>query len=213
MVGRRPRSCCPSKRSAPRLFIARWRVGWCRCQVVSVLCGPCPVVCLLGETGSGKSTQVPQMILEEARKAKGHARVCVTQPRRVAALNLAGRVAEELGEAVGRTVGYRIGGESRPGQHIDFCTVGYVLQLFLNAPEEFGSYTHVVLDEVHERSRGARPPFTAAHRAQGAKRHVGLREQLGLRAAAQRHVPLREGELCGRGRLRRRVAGALPGDE
>ncbi|CAK9007158.1 Probable ATP-dependent RNA helicase spindle-E [Durusdinium trenchii] len=120
--------------------------------VVSVLCGPSRVVCLLGETGSGKSTQVPQIILEEARRAQNDARVCVTQPRRVAALNLANRVATELGEAIGYTVGYRIGGESRRGENIDFCTVGYMLQVFLNTPEEFGHYTHIVLDEVHERS-------------------------------------------------------------
>eukprot|EP00913_Durusdinium_trenchii_P034129 g31943.t1 len=123
-----------------------------RDEVVSVLCGPSRVVCLLGETGSGKSTQVPQIILEEARRAQNDARVCVTQPRRVAALNLANRVATELGEAIGYTVGYRIGGESRRGENIDFCTVGYMLQVFLNTPEEFGHYTHIVLDEVHERS-------------------------------------------------------------
>ncbi|CAJ1355028.1 unnamed protein product, partial [Effrenium voratum] len=121
-----------------------------RHEVVPVLCGESPVVCLLGETGSGKSTQVPQMILQEARKERRRARICVTQPRRVAALNLATRVASELGER--STVGYRIGGESRPGEHIDYCTVGYTLQLFLNAPQELGEYTHIVLDEVHERS-------------------------------------------------------------
>ncbi|CAE7803865.1 unnamed protein product [Symbiodinium sp. CCMP2456] len=122
-----------------------------------VLCGASLVVCLVGETGSGKSTQVPQMqdsevaslaslffalLLDAAR----------TQPRRVAALNLAHRVASELGEQLGDSVGYRIGGDSSRGKYIDFCTVGYILQLFLNAPEEFGEYTHIVLDEVHERS-------------------------------------------------------------
>ncbi|CAL1126910.1 unnamed protein product [Cladocopium goreaui] len=92
------------------------------------------------------------MILAQARAANLTARVCVTQPRRVAALNLANRVATELGEYVGESVGYRIGGESKPGYNIDFCTVGYTLQLFLNSPEEFGNYTHIILDEVHERS-------------------------------------------------------------
>lgn len=123
-----------------------------RDEVMPVLCGDSLVVCLVGETGSGKSTQVPQMILEEARQRGGFARIAVTQPRRVAALNLAHRVASELGEQLGDSVGYRIGGDSSRGKYIDFCTVGYILQLFLNAPEEFGEYTHIVLDEVHERS-------------------------------------------------------------
>eukprot|EP00439_Symbiodinium_sp_Y106_P026652 s5347_g3.t1 len=146
-----------------------------RDEVMPVLCGASLVVCLVGETGSGKSTQVPQMILEEARQRGSHCfdfDTVRTQPRRVAALNLAHRVASELGEQLGDSVGYRIGGDSSRGKYIDFCTVGYILQLFLNAPEdpaaflqlfipelrnacrlqEFGEYTHIVLDEVHERS-------------------------------------------------------------
>lgn len=124
-----------------------------KATVLPLLCGGSPVCCLHGETGSGKSTQVPQMILEEARRRGETVRIAVTQPRRVAALNLAKRVAEELGEeAPGGTVGFRIGGESIPGEHIDFCTVGYLLQLFTNIPKEFGKYTHIVLDEVHERT-------------------------------------------------------------
>ncbi|CAE8724540.1 unnamed protein product, partial [Polarella glacialis] len=107
-----------------------------RAEVVPILCGEANVVCILGETGSGKSTQVPQLILEEARKANQHCRIAVSQPRRVAALNLANRVAQELGEdGTGTTVGYRIGGDTVVGEHIDFCTTGYLLQLFLNAPE------------------------------------------------------------------------------
>ena len=123
-------------------------------QVLPQLCGPSPVCCVHGEAGSGKSTQVPQMILEQASASGGPpVRIAVSQPRRVAAANLARRVAKELGEGLpGKTVGFRIGGESKPGKSIDFCTVGYLLQLFSNAPEEFGKYTHIVLDEVHERT-------------------------------------------------------------
>eukprot|EP00930_Biecheleria_cincta_P045190 TRINITY_DN31156_c0_g1_i1.p1 TRINITY_DN31156_c0_g1~~TRINITY_DN31156_c0_g1_i1.p1 ORF type:complete len:1684 (+),score=300.69 TRINITY_DN31156_c0_g1_i1:465-5054(+) len=126
-----------------------------RDEVVPVLCGEFPVVCLLGETGCGKSTQVPQILLEEAKASGQHVRIAVSQPRRVAALNLAHRVAAELGEdcaGQGRTVGYRIGGESVRGEHVDFCTTGFLLQLFLNSPEDLGQYTHIILDEVHERS-------------------------------------------------------------
>eukprot|EP00930_Biecheleria_cincta_P046744 TRINITY_DN32280_c0_g1_i1.p1 TRINITY_DN32280_c0_g1~~TRINITY_DN32280_c0_g1_i1.p1 ORF type:complete len:1630 (+),score=254.37 TRINITY_DN32280_c0_g1_i1:68-4957(+) len=122
-------------------------------RVLPLLCGDSPVCCLHGETGSGKSTQVPQMILEDAMRRGERVRIAVTQPRRVAALNLSKRVAEELGEqAAGNAVGFRIGGESRQGEKIDFCTVGYLLQLFTNVPDEFGKYTHIVLDEVHERT-------------------------------------------------------------
>lgn len=124
-----------------------------RDEIVPTLCRGPSVCCILGETGCGKSTQVPKFLLEEAADAKQPIRIAVTQPRRVAALNLANRVAKELGEdGPGNTVGYRMGGENRPGEHIDFCTIGYLLQLFINSPEEFGRYTHLVLDEVHERS-------------------------------------------------------------
>jgi len=122
-------------------------------EVVEKVCRGPKVCCIHGETGCGKSTQVPKILLEEASAAAQPIRIAVSQPRRVAALNLAKRVSQELDEdRPGQTVGYRIGGESVPGEHIDFCTVGYLLQLFINAPEEFGCYTHIVLDEVHERS-------------------------------------------------------------
>jgi len=113
------------------------------------------VCCIMGEAGCGKSTQIPQLILEEAASRQQPARIVVTQPRRVAALALAQRVAFELGEGddtLGKYVGYRIGGESKPGEYIDYCTTGYLLQLLVNAPQELARYTHVVLDEVHERS-------------------------------------------------------------
>jgi HrpA-like RNA helicase len=71
----------------------------------------------------------------------------------VAAIALSKRVSNELGEGgPGGLVGYRIGGESKPGFAIDFCSTGYFLQLLVNAPAELGRYSHVILDEVHERS-------------------------------------------------------------
>ena len=49
-------------------------------------------------------------------------------------------------------VGYRIGGESKSGEFVEYCSTGYLLQLLVNSPSQIGRYTHVVLDEVHERS-------------------------------------------------------------
>eukprot|EP00930_Biecheleria_cincta_P099212 TRINITY_DN90857_c0_g1_i1.p1 TRINITY_DN90857_c0_g1~~TRINITY_DN90857_c0_g1_i1.p1 ORF type:complete len:1288 (-),score=243.86 TRINITY_DN90857_c0_g1_i1:42-3905(-) len=110
-----------------------------------------------GETGCGKSTQVPKYIMEDAEAARAtglstrDTKIVVTQPRRMAAISLAKRCAAELGEQIGKTVGYRISGDSVSGK-LSFATTGFLLQVLVNQPEEFGSYTHVILDEVHERS-------------------------------------------------------------
>jgi len=110
-----------------------------------------------GETGCGKSTQVPKYIMEDAEERRrrglevGETRIVVTQPRRMAAISLAKRCAAELDEDIGRTVGYKISGDSVAGK-LCFATTGFLLQVLVNQPEEFGTYTHVILDEVHERS-------------------------------------------------------------
>ncbi|CAE8613267.1 unnamed protein product [Polarella glacialis] len=106
------------------------------------------VTVLVGATGCGKSTKLPQYLVDEPG-----ARVLVTQPRRMAAVEIARRVASERGEALGQNVGYRIGGETLLGSgKLQFATIGYVLAWFLGKPEAFSTFTHIVIDEVHERS-------------------------------------------------------------
>ena len=85
-------------------------------------------IALQGLEGCGKSTQVPQFILEDAVAAGRGARcnVIVTQPRRISALGLASRVAAERGEDVGQTVGYSVRLDSKQSARtrILFCTTG-----------------------------------------------------------------------------------------
>jgi ATP-dependent RNA helicase DDX35 len=67
----------------------------------------CPVTIIVGETGSGKTTQIPQYLLNAGWCASG-SQIAVTQPRRIAATSVAARVAEELGTPLGQKVGYSI---------------------------------------------------------------------------------------------------------
>ena len=91
------------------------------------------VVCIEGETGCGKSTMVPQFILDESlsQQEKGLCRILVTQPRRVAAIKLAERVSAERGERLGGTVGYCVGGDHHKAARtrLTYCTIGYLLQV------------------------------------------------------------------------------------
>ena len=124
-------------------------------EICASLRGSKDVVILVGETGSGKSTQVPQFLLQE-RWCTG--RVAVTQPRRVAAVSLARRVAQEMGSPLGSAspasrVGYsvRFDASVSPGTRIKFLTEGMLLQEMLRDPL-LQAYSVVIVDEVHERS-------------------------------------------------------------
>jgi HrpA-like RNA helicase len=111
-----------------------------------LLSSPHPLL-LIGATGCGKSTQLPQHLLA----ALPGCRVLVAQPRRLAAVSLASRVAKELGSPPGRAVGHSVRGDSNAtaATRCTFATYG-VLRAMLSGGGPL-PYSHIVLDEVHER--------------------------------------------------------------
>lgn len=116
-------------------------------QILSIIDSN-PITILTGDTGCGKSTQLPQFILKD----NPNANIIVTQPRRISAVSLADRVSWELSEEVGNTVGYTIrmnSVSSSKKTRIMFATPGIVLQKL----DSLKHYTHIILDEIHERDQ------------------------------------------------------------
>uniref|UniRef100_A0A493TAM6 RNA helicase n=1 Tax=Anas platyrhynchos platyrhynchos TaxID=8840 RepID=A0A493TAM6_ANAPP len=113
------------------------------------------VVLIVGETGSGKTTQIPQFLLDDCYKNGIPCRIFCTQPRRLAAIAVAERVAAERREKIGQTVGYQIRLESRvsPKTLLTFCTNGILLRTLMTGDSALSTVTHVIVDEVHERDR------------------------------------------------------------
>ncbi|KAG8840535.1 hypothetical protein FRC20_005562, partial [Serendipita sp. 405] len=122
------------------------------------------VTICMAATGSGKTTQIPQLILDQwiDRGEGARCNVICTQPRRIAAVSVAQRVANERGEQLGRTIGYQVRFDSKvPQDHgsVTFCTTGIFLNRMQKAlelakvdgPRQFDEVTHVIVDEVHER--------------------------------------------------------------
>lgn len=112
------------------------------------------VTVIQGATGCGKTTQVPQFILDSCVERGVHCNIIITQPRRIAAITVAKRVSEERNWPVGTLVGYHIGLNSKTSSdtRLTFCTTGVLLQKFINK-KHMNDYTHVILDEVHERNQ------------------------------------------------------------
>lgn len=112
---------------------------------------------IVGATGSGKTTQVPQILLENAISNDNGANcnVICTQPRRIAATSVACRVAEERNEQLQDTVGYHVRFDPKLpkyGGSITYCTTGILLKQLQTAPDDvFDRISHIVVDEVHER--------------------------------------------------------------
>jgi len=109
------------------------------------------VIIVSGETGSGKSTQLPKICLAAGRGI--YRKIACTQPRRVAAITVAARVAEELGPHGSRLVGYKIRfrDSTGPETRIKFVTDGMLLAEVQQDPK-FREYDTIIVDEAHERS-------------------------------------------------------------
>lgn len=112
---------------------------------------------LKGATGSGKTTQLPQFILEDACMKKKPCKIICTQPRRIAAIASAERVSYERNEKLGSTVGYQVRLESsvNPSSNCIFVTPGVFLRYLTgsNPTEVFNNITHIIIDEAHERAK------------------------------------------------------------
>lgn len=115
------------------------------------------VMIISGSTGSGKTTQIPQFILESSTQQGEPCRIICTQPRRLSAITVADRVSYERNEQLGQTIGYQIRLESRlsPITNLVFCTNGVLLRCLMgkNATSILNDVTHIIVDEVHERDQ------------------------------------------------------------
>ncbi|KAI4347227.1 hypothetical protein L6164_008057 [Bauhinia variegata] len=112
------------------------------------------VIVVSGETGCGKTTQLPQYILEseiEASRGAACSIIC-TQPRRISAMSVSERVAAERGEKLGESVGYKVRLEGMKGRdtRLLFCTTGVLLRRLL-VDRDLKGVSHVIIDEIHER--------------------------------------------------------------
>ena len=109
------------------------------------------VLVIVAETGSGKTTQIPQYLHEMGYTKRG--RIGCTQPRRVAAMSVAARVAQEMGCKLGNEVGYSIRFEDCTSEKtiLKYMTDGMLLREFLGEPD-LASYSVMMVDEAHERT-------------------------------------------------------------
>nr|XP_043639978.1 DExH-box ATP-dependent RNA helicase DExH6-like [Erigeron canadensis] len=127
------------------------------------------VVLISGETGCGKTTQVPQYLLDHMWSKGEACKIVCTQPRRISAISVAERISTERGEHIGESVGYKIRMDTKGGRRssIVFCTNGVLLRVLVTAgngrfryeasskmaKDAFPDITHIIVDEIHERDR------------------------------------------------------------
>ncbi|XP_050381140.1 DExH-box ATP-dependent RNA helicase DExH6-like [Argentina anserina] len=130
------------------------------------------VILIFGETGCGKTTQVPQYLLDHMWGKGETCKIVCTQPRRISAISVAERISYERGQEVGRDVGYKIRLESKGGRQssVVFCTNGILLRILISRgvgmsigdasneetkQQDLSDITHIIVDEIHERDRYA----------------------------------------------------------
>lgn len=112
------------------------------------------ILVFVGETGSGKTTQIPQFVLfDDMPHLNGRKQVACTQPRRVAAMSVAKRVADEMDVQLGQEVGYNIRFEDKTGPNtiLKYMTDGMLLREAMN-DHNLDRYSCIILDEAHERT-------------------------------------------------------------
>ncbi|XP_054656138.1 putative ATP-dependent RNA helicase DHX57 isoform X1 [Dunckerocampus dactyliophorus] len=123
-------------------------------NVLDLLNG-CQVLVVSGMTGCGKTTQIPQFILDASLSGPADkvANIICTQPRRICAISVAQRVSQERAESLGNSVGYQIRLESvrTSATRLLYCTTGVLLRR-LEGDMDLQGVTHVIVDEVHERT-------------------------------------------------------------
>ena len=111
------------------------------------------VIIIAGETGCGKTTQVPQFIYEGCVSKNENVNILITQPRRIAAISISKRLSEEMNSRTGDLVGYHVGMNPvfKPNiTKILIVTTGIFLQRLIHE-RNLDEFTHIILDEVHER--------------------------------------------------------------
>ncbi|KAF2135944.1 uncharacterized protein K452DRAFT_303153 [Aplosporella prunicola CBS 121167] len=111
------------------------------------------ILVFVGETGSGKTTQIPQFVLFDDLPQSAGKMVACTQPRRVAAMSVAARVADEMDVNLGAEVGYSIRFEDKtsPQTILKYMTDGMLLREAMN-DHNLSRYSTIILDEAHERT-------------------------------------------------------------
>lgn len=112
------------------------------------------VTIIQGSTGCGKTTQIPQFILDDYKRRMKYCNIVVTQPRKIAATSIARRVCHERNWQLGQLVGYQVGLDRCTSEdtRITYMTVGVLLKQLIKE-KCLKRYTHIILDEVHERDQ------------------------------------------------------------